>query len=56
MGRRRRAASLARLAVQWRQFQWDNLDCWLGLARSFALTLVPARALTAIKTARGTAG
>lgn len=45
-----------RLVIQWQHFAWKRLDCWLGVLRSLALLLVPARVATALKRAAGTVG
>jgi cellulose synthase/poly-beta-1,6-N-acetylglucosamine synthase-like glycosyltransferase len=56
MHRRRTAAARIRLRVQWQQFAWTRVDCWLGLARSLALFAVPAQTLDTLKKAAGIIG
>ena len=52
----RTAAARTRMRLQWQQFAWGSLDCWLGLARSLALFAVPAHALVTLKKAAGIVG
>lgn len=52
----RYAMARVRLVLQWRHFVWRRLDCWLGVARSLGLLLVPARLALTVKRAVGTIG
>lgn len=52
----RLAMGRTRLALQWRHFAWDRLDCWLGVARSIGLLMVPARLVLSVKRASGIVG
>lgn len=52
----RLAAARMRLRLQWQHFAWARIDCWLGLARSVSLLLIPGRVALSLKRALGTIG
>jgi GT2 family glycosyltransferase len=52
----RLAAARTRLMLQWRHFAWHRVDCWLGLARSLGLLIVPAGVALSLKRVVGTVG
>ncbi len=52
----RLAMGRTRLAIQLQHFAWRRIDCWLGVARSVGLLLVPSRLALTLKRRAGTIG